>query len=176
MMQSPRHPCTGRTAAQYIGCSTSVCIHGRAPYSSRAQSHAPPPERLAALSQVPKPHLNCGVSSGAPPVKSTTLTLPPPPAAALALPLLSLPLPVALVALVPLLVLLLQLASMSATHRSATSRLIISVRLQGGWTGVGVTQTGEGHSQGRDTVRFNQAGHSCQCACMEVGQGVLGYS
>ena len=63
------------------------------------------------------PHLNCGVSSGAPPVRSTTLTLLPPAAAAA---LLLLPLPAVL----------LLLDSISATQRSATSRLIISVRLR----------------------------------------------
>jgi hypothetical protein len=66
------------------------------------------------------PHLNCGVSSGAPPVRSTTLTLLPPAAAAALLLPLVLPLPAVL----------LLLDSISATQRSATSRLIISVRLR----------------------------------------------
>lgn len=54
--------------------------------------------------QGPPPHRNCGVSSGAPPVRSSVPTLPP---------------------------FAVQLAASSCTQRSASSLLIISVRLRG---------------------------------------------
>lgn len=113
------------------------------------------------------PCLNCGVSSGAPPVKST-----------ISFPLLPVPL---------LLLLLLAAAaarSIRCTQRSATSWLIISVRLQGregpssrGWIRallVGRTRRLRGECTHAGRSKLSAAGPVCVSALQWVAEHGLG--